>query len=179
VDQAVTATNFPACLAFTLAEEGGWSDDPDDPGGCTNQGITLVTYRLFHDPDATPETLRAMTDAERDLIYREGYWDAVAGDNLPAGLDLMTFDFGVNAGPVRSVARLQIIVGTEPDGVIGPLTLKAITGIQIGGIIDQFFASQRSYYTGLAGFPTFGKGWLARCERRVALARQMAGEPDP
>lgn len=169
----MTPSNFPACLAFTLAEEGGWSDDPDDPGGCTNQGVTLATYRMFHGPDATPETLRAMTDAERDLIYCEGYWDAVAGDALPCGLDLMAFDFGVNAGPARSVARLQIIVGTKPDGIIGPITLRAIGAIQLPAIIDQFFASQRDYYMALPGFPTFGKGWLARCDRRVAEARRM------
>ena len=116
--------NFAACLAQVLLSEGGWSDHPADPGGATMKGITLATYRKYR-PGATKADLRAIADAEVAQIYREGYWNAVRGDDLPAGLDLVAFDAAVNSGTGRAAKWLQSAVGAVADGRIGAGTAAA------------------------------------------------------
>ncbi len=66
----MTACNFAIALAFTLGQEGGWSDDPNDPGGATNQGITLATFRDWCGASQTVDDLRDMSHDTRDEIYR-------------------------------------------------------------------------------------------------------------
>jgi Glycosyl hydrolase 108 len=88
---------FETCFAFTLRAEGGYVDDPADPGGPSNMGITLATLRQWSDdPDlgaAQVEDMRL-----RAAIYRSLYWNPLRADALPCGVDLMVFDMGVNAG---------------------------------------------------------------------------------
>src|SRR6185437_16377169 len=76
-------TPFDTALAFTLAEEGGFSDNPADPGGATNKGITLATFREYQ-PGATVDELRAISDADVWRIYRLGYWNHMRCGDLPA-----------------------------------------------------------------------------------------------
>jgi len=91
--------NFDTCLAFTLKEEGGYSDNPADPGGATNMGITLATYRQWADnPTLGPVQVQDMTERTATAIYRSLYWNPLRADALAAGVDLSVFDMGVNAG---------------------------------------------------------------------------------
>ena len=107
---------FDTCLAFTLAQEGGYVDDPADPGGATNMGVTLATLRHWdHDPALGPTDVRDMTRQTAAAVYRTLYWNALQGDSLPAGVDLSTFDFGVNAGTRRSAELLQQVLGLLPE----------------------------------------------------------------
>lgn len=165
---------FSACLAFTLREEGGFVNDPRDPGGATNKGITLATYRRYV-PDATVDALRHISDADVARIYRAGYWQAVQGDELPAGVDLMCFDFAVNAGPGRAVRQLQAAAGAVVDGAIGPRTLAAVRAMPAADLCRVLSGLQRQYYATLANFGFFGRGWLKRTEFRLSMALAMAG----
>jgi lysozyme family protein len=89
------ADMFDACLAFTLREEGGYVDDPADPGGPTNMGITLATYRQWSDdPEIGPTQVQDMTERTARAIYRSRYWNPLRADALPAGVDLSVFDMG-------------------------------------------------------------------------------------
>ena len=91
--------NFTTCLTFTLQAEGGFVDNPADPGGATNMGITLATYRTYADaPSAGVMQIQDLSRDEASSIYRTLYWNPIRGDSLPAGVDLSVFDFGVNAG---------------------------------------------------------------------------------
>src|SRR5918993_1315879 len=114
---------FDPCLTFTLTQEGGYVDDPADPGGATNMGITLATLRHWdHEPTLGPADVQDMTRQIAAAIYRTLYWNALRGDSLPAGVDLSTFDFGVNAGTRRSAELLQQVLGLPPgqvDGAVG------------------------------------------------------------
>src|SRR5262252_7431800 len=170
------ADRFDICLAFTLHEEGGYVDDPSDPGGATNMGITLANYRQWSDDpnlgdvqvkDLTPKTARA--------IYRSLYWNPLRADALAAGIDLSVFDMGVNAGIWRSARLLQQALGftsEEVDGCVGPETLAAAVKCNARSLVDDLAERQAAYYRGLADFQTFGTGWLNRTEarRRAALA---------
>lgn len=170
----MTALNFPACLAFTLAQEGGWSDRPRDKGGPTNRGITLATFREYFS-GATLDDLRVITDDQVTDIYRDGYWKTVRGDDLPAGVDLSVFDMAVNAGPDRSIRLLQDATNVTVDGILGPISMQAITAIDPAVLIGKLSRQQSFYYDGLLRFDTFGRGWITRTNQRRAAALQLAG----
>ena len=174
----MTKTNFVPCLGVTLQQEGGWADNPKDPGGATMKGITLATFRHYV-PGATKADLRAISDEWVQMIYRDGYWAAVRGDDLPAGVDLATFDFAVNSGPSRAVKILQGVVGVAQDGKIGRATLTAIKGEDSTEIVKEICARRLSFVRGLKTFGTFGKGWVRRVvdveARGVAMAMASRG----
>ena len=173
----MTAQNWPACLAFTLAEEGGYTDDAGDPGGPTNFGITLATLTSWRGVACSAEDVHELTQVEVVALYRERYWDVVRGDDLPAGLDLMVWDEGVNAGPATAARFLQRAVNTTPDGEIGPLTLAACAAVDPVATINAMSAMMDAYYRSRPGFAEFGNDWTGRLQRRTALALQMATTP--
>jgi len=175
--------NFDTCLAFTLRKEGGYVDNPADPGGATNMGITLATYREWsHDSDLGPIQIEDMTERTARAIYRSLYWNPSRGDALPVGVDLSVFDMGVNAGIWASARLLQRalgFVGEEVDGCIGPETLSAAAKCDGPTLVNDLAERQSAYYRSLSDFPTFGTGWLNRTEarRRAALA-MISGATD-
>lgn len=168
---------FPECLAFTLAQEGGYVDDPYDPGGATNMGITLVTLQHWdHDPALGPEAVQDLSRQTAASIYGALYWNAVRGDALSDGVDLSVFDFGVNAGTRCSAKLLQAVLGfdsAEEDGWIGKLTLAALLEANPAQVIGSLAERQAGYYRSLAEFDRYGQGWLARTERRKQAAIAM------
>lgn len=170
--------SFFRALQVVLHHEGGWSDHPRDPGGATMKGVTLKTYSGWLGRDATKDELRNIPDAVVEAIYRRSYWDAVAGDDLPAGLDLCVFDFAVNAGRKRAVRTLQQAVDVpllKQDGVMGPATLADVTTkvgrIGMPAVANSYAVIRELYYRGLPTFDVFGKGWLARNDAVLAAAR--------
>lgn len=169
--------NFTRCVAFTLAEEGGFTLDPRDSGGATNMGITLATLSHWRGTACTPADVRELGAAEATTIYRALYWQAMNCAALPPGADLLVFDFGVNAGPARAAKMLQAELGVAADGVVGPMTALAAKGADLPGLIGDLCGRQEIYYRALAAFPTFGAGWIARLDRRQATAVDMASKP--
>lgn len=161
----MTAANWNACVTFTLGEEGGLSDDPGDPGGLTNFGISQRAY-----PGVD---IRNLTRDGAVAIYHRDYWDRVAGDALPSGVDLMVFDMAVNAGVGRSAEMLQRCVGVAADGAIGPITLLAVKGSDAVRLIAALGAAQLAFYQALPGWAEFGRGWGGRVARRQATALAM------
>jgi len=124
--------NFARALALVLKSEGGWSDNPVDPGGATMKGVTLANFRRYVKADASKDDLRKISDAQLATVYRRFYWDAVAGAELPGGVDYAVFDFAVNSGPGRAAKYLQAAVGAAQDGRIGPATLSAVGARPLG-----------------------------------------------
>src|SRR5215469_11770514 len=143
------ADAFYTCLAFTLREEGGYVDDPADPGGATNMGITLATYREWSDdPDLGAAQLRGISDRTARAIYRSLYWNPLRADALPLGVDLSVFDMGVNAGIWRSARLLQralSFTGEEVDGCIGPEILAAAAKGDARVLVDELAERQTAY----------------------------------
>ena len=121
----MAASNFDKCFKFILQFEGGFTNDPKDPGGPTNLGITQATLSAFIGRQATIAEVKALTSAKVAPIYRGKFWDHVNGDNLPRGIDLAVFDFGVHSGPSRGVAALQRAINVADDGSLGPVTTAA------------------------------------------------------
>lgn len=169
---------FSECLAFTLREEGGYCDDPRDPGRATNMGITLATLRAWTgNPRLTAADIRGIRRSVAAGIYRAEYWNKLRCDALPTGIDLMVFDFGVNAGAAGSARLLQTMlgfIGDDLDGCIGPQTLDAVAAYAPRTAIGTLAAAQVAHYRTLAEFDDFGAGWLARTGRRKTAALAAA-----
>jgi lysozyme family protein len=101
------------------------------------------------------------------------YWDAVHGDQLPSGADYLAFDFAVNAGAFRCIKTIQRALNITADGIIGPVTIKAIQDTNAEDFIEKFSNAKESFYLGLANYPTFGKGWLNRVAESKKAAEGM------
>lgn len=169
-------TRFDLCLEHLLKWEGGYVDHPDDPGGATNYGITHKTLADWRGRPVTKEDVRDLRMNEVAAIYRVRYWDAVRGDDLPAGVDAIVFDAAVNHGVTRASRFLQQVVGASPDGKIGPLTLEAVRDKSAGEVIEELYTVRAGFYRSLSHFKTFGRGWINRIDdvRRFALAATWA-----
>ena len=166
-------SNYDKCLKAILHHEGGYVNHPKDPGGETNLG---VTKRVYEEHGGTKD-MKDLTVEDVAPIYKKNYWDKMKCDDLPGGLDLCCFDFGVNAGPGRSAKYLQTMIGTVADGGIGPNTLKAVEAyVSEHGIdksIENFQEARQGYYEKLSTFDTFGKGWTRRVDETTELALSM------
>ncbi len=160
---AAKPDRFDACLTELLKHEGGYVDHPADPGGATNMGITFATLREWRGKPVTKDDVRNLTKGEAGEIYRARYWNAVKGEQLPAGVDLAVFDYAVNSGPGRAVRDLQAILGVAQDGAIGPKTLAAVERAGPKTVIVDLCDKRRKFLRSLASYATFGRGW----ERRV------------
>ena len=169
---------FASALAFTigygvagLGAEGGFVDNPKDPGGATYRGVTLATYRDYlGDPSFTVTQLKALADPALAAFYGAEFWNVVAGDALPPGVGLSVFDMAVDANPRHSARQLQQAVGAEQDGYVGPTTIAAAGKIAPGILVGHLASIQLAYYRALPTYPTFGRGWSARVSSRETAA---------
>ena len=165
--------NYQKCLETILHHEGGYVNHPKDPGGETNLG---VTKRVYEEWGGTKD-MKDLTVADVAPIYKKNYWDRVKGDELPSGLDLCVFDFGVNAGTGRAAKYLQTMIGTVADGGIGPNTLQAlglyVEEVGVEDAVRNYQEARQEYYESLSTFETSGKGWTRRVRETTELAMEM------
>lgn len=173
----MTNWTYDASLSHVLTHEGGYTNNPHDPGGPTNFGITIYDARKYAAEygwitgrRVTAVDVRAMPLWFAKKVYKAKYWDAQRCDDLPAGVDYAVFDYGVNSGIGRSKKVLQRAVGVKDDGVIGPATLAAVAARKPEAIIDFICAERLAFLKRLRTWPVFGKGW----GRRVAEVRMLA-----
>ncbi|MCA0338462.1 MAG: hypothetical protein LCH99_01865 [Proteobacteria bacterium] len=176
--------NFAKALSLVLTHEGGWADHPKDPGGATMKGVTLANFRRYVKPNATKDDLRKITDQQLATVYRRFYWDAVAGAELPDGIDFAVFDFAVNSGPARAAQYLQKVVGVAQDGKIGPATIKATKAVLPATVIHRLCDERLAFMKRITSkgkrlWDTFGKGWDRRVKEVRAEALSMSGRPTP
>lgn len=171
-------SNYAKCLEMILHHEGGYVNHPDDPGGETNLGVTRKVYEEWVGGCVGPDAMKELTVEDVAPIYEKNYWARVKGDDLPSGLDLCVFDFGVNAGTGRAAKYLQTLVGATADGAIGPATLRAVNQyVEENGLAETIISYQENrlrYYQKLKHFKTFGRGWTRRNEETTDAAILMA-----
>ncbi len=170
--------HFPACIPLTLQWEGGNDDDPRDPGGRTSRGIIQREWNVWRQshPGLPADVWQAPQD-QVVAIYRESYWNVLACDQLPAGVDYCVFDYGVNSGNARAAAVLQQVVGTTVDGEIGPLTIAATTQADAAVLVNKICDQRLAFLRGLSTWRTFGAGWTRRVEGVRKQATAMIGAP--
>jgi lysozyme family protein len=145
--------NFDNAFAHIIGVEGGYSNNPADPGGETKYGICKRSY--------PGEDIKNMTLDRAKMIYRRDYWDKVKGDELPTPLDSFVFDSAVNQGVEPAIRMLQRTLGVAQDGIIGMDTMRKVR--DSGKEACALFMAERALrYFGTRSFDQFGRGWLKR-----------------
>ena len=177
---------FEFAVQHVLAMEGGFSDDPYDPGGPTNLGITLAdlaSYRgIAIDAQSTPalrSAVAALKPADVQPIYRTRYWEPSDAPSLPAALALFHFDAAVNHGIGTAARMLQQSLSVDVDAEIGPVTLAAAHDCDLADTLDTYAEIRRARYRALSTFWRFGRGWLRRVDLTLAAARRLLPASSP
>ena len=160
--------DFDKAFERLIGHEGGYVNNPADPGGETHWGITLRTAREAGYTGA----MRDLTREQAKAIYRTAYWDRAKCGQYSGAIAFQVFDAAVNHGIGQSIRFLQRAVGVADDGIVGPVTLFAVYGMSDTDILARFNAERLDFYTRLSTWPTFGKGWA----RRVASNLKYAAE---
>lgn len=163
----MTTEAFSNSLAFVLRWEGGYVDDPADPGGKTNRGVTQRVYDAWRGRKGLPvRSVRDIEDAEVAAIYETGYWLPPRCNVLESKLDLVQFDTAVNMGVNRAIRMLQGCLGCTVDGNFGPNTQHSAASCDLPATIAAYCQAREDYYRRLVSTrPTLSKflgGWLNR-----------------
>lgn len=183
--------------AEIVAREGGFVDDPDDPGGATQYGVTLGTLQklgrdLNRDGRVTAADVRALTRAQATEIFVEHYFRRPRLAELPEAVQASAFDMYVNAGAnaVKILQRLVSRMGfpCADDGLVGPATIAAARAAEKAAprhLGDAYGIARRNYYYALADQrPASRKyarrrdggkgGWITRAEAFIAPAYHLS-----
>ena len=150
--------NFDEAFERLLGNEGGYANDPRDPGGETMWGIT----RRVALANGYAGPMREMTQAQAKAIYLARYWGPAHIDLLPDELRFHVFDAAVNSGVGQAVRWMQRAVGAVDDGVVGPETLGALAAIPGSVVAARFTGHRLQFMTSLQTWPAFGRGWANR-----------------
>ena len=150
--------NFDKAFDILMGHEGGYSNNPRDPGGETMWGITLQVARK-HGYMGPMQDL-PLTEAKR--IAKIEYWDPVRADDLPEAIRFDAFDAAYHSGPRQSIRFLQRAVGTKDDGIIGPQTLAAVRAADPQLTDKRFNGHRLRFLADLKAWPDFARGWARR-----------------
>ena len=171
---------FDAALAHIIEMEGGWTNDPHDPGGPTNLGITLGVFAAWKNATLTDTNRESLIDELKRLdaasarpIYYKRYWVPSRAAELPPQIALIHFDAAVNHGVANAARMLQQALSVADDGEIGPETLSAARTRSIEETVRRYADIRRARYRSLSHFWRFGRGWLRRVDRTLVAAQRI------
>jgi lysozyme family protein len=166
--------NWEQSFQMVLKHEGGYVNNPKDPGGMTNLGVTKRVWEEYVGHEVDEAIMRGLTPDMVQPLYKKNYWDKIKGDELPAGLDYAAYDLAVNSGTGRAAKYLQQIAGVPADGVIGPKSLEAIKACNAEESVDVLCDMRLDFLQSLPNWKTFGKGWGIRVWEVETKATEMA-----
>lgn len=157
---------FDTALEHVLRYEGGEVNDPNDPGGHTNYGITqeaLDRARWKYPDNGLPKSVSDLDAYTVRFIYRADYWDTCRCSDLPAAVAVLVFDCAVNQGTRDAALFLQRVAGATEDGKIGPRTVAAANQCDTGKLCREY-AARRGYDYALLDHldDRYGLGWMRR-----------------
>ena len=157
-------SDFDKAINRLLGNEGGLSDNPHDPGGVTNWGISQRSYPHLD--------IRALTKEQAMALYKRDFWDRIGGDDLPLGIGYQLLDFAVNSGSGTAVRALQRALNCADDGHFGPVSLAALKVIEPHNLIMTFLAERLVFMTNCVAWTMASKGWARRIAANLKYASQ-------
>ncbi|MBP8005363.1 MAG: glycoside hydrolase family 108 protein [Acinetobacter sp.] len=160
---------FNQVFERTIVHEGGWVNNPKDPGGETNWGITIATARA----NGYQGPMKSLTRKQASEIYYKAFWLRANCEQYTGAISYQLFDAAVNHGIGNAIRMLQRAVGVVDDGKVGPITLAAIKSMTLDDVLVLFIAERLEFFTRLSTFNTFGRGWARRV---VGNLRYAAGD---
>lgn len=149
---------FDEAFEKLIGHEGGYSNNPDDPGGETMYGVTARVARA----NGYDGPMRDLPLSKAKSIYRSLYWDTVRAEELPDAVRFDVFDASVNSGPGQAIRFLQRATGSTDDGRLGPLTMRAVKAMDPQLLDKRLNGYRLRFMSDLKTWPTFGRGWAAR-----------------
>ncbi|MEK6968225.1 MAG: glycosyl hydrolase 108 family protein [Nanoarchaeota archaeon] len=170
--------DFAKAFALTMKAEGGYGNDPQDPGGETYKGIARkmnskwegwVTIDMMKKKKNFPANLDNNVQLQENIkaFYEANYWDKINGDKINnQDIAESIFDFAVNAGPIVSAKLAQITVNAKPDGVIGHMTIEKINADDPRTFLAIFALNKIARYVSICNKRQESKkfffGWVKR-----------------
>ncbi len=156
--------NFNQAFDRLISNEGGLVDNPNDPGGLTQWGISKRSYPTVD--------IRALTRDQSKEIYFRDFWRRGSMDEYDPAIAFQAFDAAVNHGIETSVRLLQRAAGVAEDGHIGPVTVAAIKAKSVTDMLMLFIAHRIKFWAKLSTWDTFGRGWANRAADDLIYASE-------
>lgn len=156
------ADQFPKFINRLLGHEGGYVNDPKDPGGETKFGISKRTYPTLD--------IKNLTRDQAVAIYRRDFWDAAGMGLLSPVIGFQMLDGAVNSGIDRATRWLQTAARVTADGKIGPVTRAAVEAADQNDLVLRFLGTRLQFMTDLSTWDRFGRGWARRIATNLMLA---------
>lgn len=141
-----------------MKHEGGYVNHPSDPGGETMWGVTKRVARQY----GYTGNMRDLPKSTAQNIADKLYWQAINGDKLDRAIAWQLVDAAYNHGNRNAVKMLQRAVGVKDDGIIGNITLTAVSNMDKNDVIFKFNAERIEFFTNIRTFNVFGRGWMRR-----------------
>lgn len=172
---AAYSDSFLKCHILIEKWEGGFVNDPQDPGGATNLGITQAVLSQWRGHPVSVQDVKNLSREEARRIFYARYWKPLRGDQLPLPLALMTYNCGVNSGIGRGGKFLQRSMnlqgaGLAEDGNVGQLSVQAAASVNVAQAVKNYGDIYEAFYRSLKTFGHFGTGWMNRLTEVLRLA---------
>ncbi len=149
--------NFDTAFDRVIGNEGGYVNNPNDPGGETQWGISKRSY-----PNVN---IKLLTRDGAKQLYLRDFWQRGHMDQYEPAIAFQVFDFAVNSGIETALRKLQAAAGVADDGHVGPITVAALKAMSVTDFIMRFAALRLRYWSKLSTWATFGRGWAVRAAR--------------
>ena len=150
---------YDECFVRLMGNEGGYSNNPKDPGGETNWGISKRSYPTLDIKNLTQDAAKA--------IYKRDFWDKCRCDELFPVLAFALFDCAVNSGCERAVILLQKTLGVAEDGAFGRVTMGRVNDEGASLLTAKYLGCRLQFMTNLRPWDTFSKGWARRIAEQL------------
>lgn len=173
--------NRDLAIGLLLVLEGGYVNNPKDPGGATKYGVTQRTLDSLQSTiEGLPANVQLLTSVQATAIYAGDQWKAIQGDSLPPSLAPLMLNAAVNFGEGSAIKLLQAIVGVAQDGLMGPATVRAIQTWHSPYMIGQTLAEEVAAHMALhyarldPKMDAFELGWFRRLLRVIVASLTLA-----
>jgi lysozyme family protein len=172
---APKTSNFRRCLDIVWAQQRAYADAPGGPpSGATQFGVTLGLLKDWRqNQNLTDDDVRKLDRDEACEIYRTRYWNVLRCDDLPTGVDLAVFDFGVDAGPGQAARALQQVVGAQADSSVGPATVAATKVMDAKDVAQELSDRRLEYYRNQPNGANSIRAWTNRTNAVEKAALDM------
>ena len=168
---------FELCFTFTIGSEGGYSQDPNDPGNWTGGAIgegSIAGTKYGISAAAYPDLdIATLTVEQAKSIYLKDQWAKIDGDTLRPPLALVLFDSAVNSGVHRATTWLQEALAVNADGIMGPETKMMLQDADANAVAKEVLARRINFLAQLSSWHQFGLGWSRRIANLAFASAQI------
>lgn len=156
--------NFDQAFDRLISNEGGYVNNPRDPGGETKFGISKRSYPALE--------IEALNREDARAIYLRDFWKRGRMDEYDGAISFQVFDAAVNHGMGTALRLLQRAAGVADDGYIGPVTVAAVKAKSVTDMLMLFVAYRIKFWTKLSTWDEFGRGWANRAADNLIYAAE-------